>query len=189
MPDLGPERFRSVIGHIPTAVVVVTAAGPDGPAGLAIGSFVSVSLDPLLVGFFPAKTSSSWPVIREVGRFCINVLADDQAEVSGRFAAKGGDKFASIAWRPGRFGAPVIDGCVARIDCELDHELNVGDHVLVLGRVVDFGVARDAPALVFHRGDYASTAAGRLVEGEASPVLGGRMTAPFARAMRKVDRS
>lgn len=167
MPDLTPERFRSVIGHIPTAVVVVTAAGPDGPVGLAIGSFVSVSLDPLLVGFLPAKTSSSWPLIRDVGQFCINVLADDQTEVSGTFATKGGDKFASLAWQPGQSGVPVLDGCVAWIDCELDRELDAGDHVLVLGRVVDLDVERDAHALVFHRGDYTSTAAAAITEGEA----------------------
>ncbi len=161
-----PEHYRTIIGHVPTAVVVVTAAGPNGPLGLAIGSFVSVSLDPLLVGFFPAKTSSSWPAIRDVARFCINVLADDQTSVSQTFATRGGDKFATIDWQPGLSGSPVVDGCVAWIDCELDTEIDTGDHVLVLGRVKALELARDAHALVFHRGDYTSTAATRLEEGE-----------------------
>ncbi len=164
--EVSPERYRTTIGHVPTAVVVVTAAGPAGPLGLAIGSFVSVSLDPLLVGFFPAKTSSSWPAIRDVARFCINVLADDQISVSQTFAARGGDKFAAIDWQPGPSEAPILDGCVAWIDCELDTEIDTGDHVLVLGRVKALELGRDAHALVFHRGDYTSTAATRLEEGE-----------------------
>ncbi len=166
MEDVTPELYRAVIGHVPTPVVIVTAAGAEGPSGLAIGSFVSVSLDPLLVGFFPAKTSSSWPNIRDVGRFCINVLADDQISVSQTFATRGGDKFASVQWRPGPSGMPIIDGCVAWIDCELDKEIDAGDHVLVLARVDALDLARDAHALVFHRGDYTSTAAAALVEGE-----------------------
>lgn len=166
MDELTPERYRTVLGHVPTPVVIVTAAGADGPSGLAIGSFVSVSLDPLLVGFFPARTSSSWPVIREVGRFCINVLADDQVSVSQAFAARGGDKFASVECHSGPSGMPIIDGCVAWIDCTLDDEIDAGDHTLVLGRVDALDLPRDAHALVFHRGDYTSTAAAALIEGD-----------------------
>lgn len=166
MEAVTPDRYRQVIGHVPTPVVVVTAVGPHGPAALAIGSFVSVSLDPLLVGFFPAKTSSSWPTIRGVGRFCVNVLADDQASLSQTFAARGGDKFASVGWQPGPSGAPVLEGCVVRIDCDLHAEVDAGDHVLVLGRVTGVELTRDAHALVFHRGDYTSTAATALAEGK-----------------------
>lgn len=160
------ERYRTVMGQVPTPVVIVTSAGPEGPSGLAIGSFVSISLDPLLVGFFSAKTSSSWPVIRKVGRFCINVLADDQISVSQTFATPGGDDFGSVQWQPGASGMPILDGCVVWIDCELDKEIDAGDHVLVLGRVNALDLARDAHALVFHRGDYTSTAAAPLAEEE-----------------------
>jgi len=166
MPAPTPERFREVLGHVPTPVVIVTAAGEDGAAAMAIGSFVSISLDPLLVGFFPAKTSSSWPLIRAVGRFCINVLADDQAELSGAFATRGGDKFAGIAWKPGTSGAPVLDDCVAWIECELESEIDTGDHLLALGAVTGLDVAREAHALVFHRGNYTSTAAAAITEGD-----------------------
>lgn len=166
MQDPTAERFRQVLGHVPTPVVIVTSTGEDGPAAMAIGSFVSVSLDPLLVGFFPAKTSSSWPLIRAVGRFCINVLADDQAELSGAFATRGGDKFAGIAWKPGASGAPVLDDCVAWTECELESEIDAGDHLLALGKVTGLDVARDAHALVFHRGNYTSTAAAAITEGD-----------------------
>ena len=145
---------------------MITAAGEHGPAGLAVGSFVSVSLDPMLVGFFPASTSSSWPVIKQTSRFCVNVLADDQTELSRRFAARGGDKFDGVAWRPSPSGAPILDECVVWIDCELEAEIDAGDHVLVLGRVTALDICRDAHALVFHRGDYTSTAAASLAAGE-----------------------
>ena len=160
------EDFRAVLGHVPTPVVVVTATGPDGPLGLAIGSFTSVSLDPLLVGFLPARTSSSWAAMRGIGSFCVNVLADDQVDVSRTFAARGVDRFAAVAWRPAPSGAPIIDGAVAWIDCLLDDELDAGDHVLVLGRVTALDLGRDAHALVFHRGDYTSTAAAAVLDGQ-----------------------
>ncbi len=154
-----PDLFRSVLGHVPTPVVVVTAMGPDGPLGLAIGSFTSVSLDPPLVGFFPARTSGSWAAMRTAGAFCVNVLADDQGDVCRTFATRGADRFAAVPWTPAPSGAPILTGGVAWIDCALEAELDAGDHVLVLGRVTALEPGRDAHALVFHRGDYTSTAA------------------------------
>jgi 3-hydroxy-9,10-secoandrosta-1,3,5(10)-triene-9,17-dione monooxygenase reductase component len=152
-----PEGFRAVLGHVPTPVVVVTAMGDDGPLGLAIGSFTSVSLDPLLVGFFPARTSGSWAAMRGVGSFCVNVLADDQHDVCRTFATRGADRFAAVGWRPAPSGAPVLDDAVAWIDCALHQELDAGDHLLVLGLVTALDLTRDVPALVFHRGDYTTT--------------------------------
>lgn len=153
-----PERFRSVLAHAPSAVAVVTGMGPDGPVGLSVGSFVPVSLDPPLIGFFPAKTSTSWPAVRAAGRFCVNLLAEDQTDVSMKFAVRGGDKFDGVTWAAGAAGTPVLDGCVAWIQCALEQEVDTGDHTLVLGRVLDLTVARDAHALVFHRSAYTSTA-------------------------------
>ena len=87
-----PGRFRHVVGHFPTGVVVVTAMhGEAGPVGMAVGSFTSVSLDPPLVAFLPDRSSTSFPKIRDVGSFCINVLADDQEHLCRAFAARGGD--------------------------------------------------------------------------------------------------
>jgi len=81
-------KFRQVLGHYPTGVVVVTAIGDDGePAGLAIGSFSSVSLDPPLVAFFPGKSSSSWPRIESAGAFCVNILGEDQEDICRVFAS------------------------------------------------------------------------------------------------------
>jgi flavin reductase (DIM6/NTAB) family NADH-FMN oxidoreductase RutF len=158
-PTVDPTRFRTILAHAPSSVAIVTALGPDGPVGMSVGTFVSVSLDPPLVGFFPAKTSTSWPALRAIGRFCINLLAEDQTVISQQFAVSGADKFDGVYWSCSDSGSPRLSGCVAWIECDLEQELDTGDHVLVLGRVHDLDVARDAHALIFHRGSYTSTAA------------------------------
>lgn len=91
-----PERFRHVLGHYPTGVTVVTARTPQGdPVGMTIGSFTSISLDPALVGFFPARTSGTFPAIRDFGSFCVNVVAEQHHELCARFAGPAGRRFQS----------------------------------------------------------------------------------------------
>ena len=154
-PSFDSARFRQVLGHFPTGVTVITALAPDGqPVGLAVGSFSSVSLDPPLVAFFPARTSGTWPVIREAGAFCVNILAEDQEDVSRVFASKGADKFRGVGWRPASSGAPVLNDVVAWIDCRLEAVHDGGDHDVVLGRVAELEVEREDGPLVFFRGGY-----------------------------------
>ena len=98
---LDPAALRAVLGHFASGVVVVTAAGPDGPLGFTCQSFSSLSLDPPLISFSPSRSSTTWPRIRSVGRFCVNVLADDHSGHSDRFARSGTDKYAGVRWRPG----------------------------------------------------------------------------------------
>ncbi len=150
--------FRQVLGHFPTGVTVVTAHCDQGPVGMAVGSFASVSLDPPLVGFFAGKASSTWPNIRAAGAFCVNVLAQDQEDVSRVFASPGVDKFAGVGWRHGGTGAPLLEGVVAWIDCDLDSVVDAGDHELALGRVRELQVAAETDPLVFYRGGYARLA-------------------------------
>jgi flavin reductase (DIM6/NTAB) family NADH-FMN oxidoreductase RutF len=154
IPPFDEARFRQVLGHFTTGVTVITAAAPDGPVGLAVGSFASVSLDPPLVGFFPDKGSSSWPRIEASGHFCVNVLAELQEEVCRRFATKGDDKFRGLGWRPAASGAPVLDGILAWIDCDIESITDAGDHYFVLGRVRDLAVVHDGAPLLFFRGGY-----------------------------------
>jgi flavin reductase (DIM6/NTAB) family NADH-FMN oxidoreductase RutF len=161
VPDSHPSafdsaKFRQVLGHFPTGVVVVTAKDDDGPVGLAIGSFASVSLDPPLVGFFPGSQSSSWPRIHQVGSFCVNILSDDQEDVCRVFAGKDPDKFATIGWKPGRTGAPIINDVTAHIECELESVTPAGDHAFVVGRVIDLEVNHEGSPLIFYRGGYSS---------------------------------
>lgn len=148
-------RFREVLGHVPTGVTVVAARDAEGPVGLAIGSFTSVSLDPPLVAFLPARSSSSWPRIRATGVFCVNVLAEDQEHVSRTFATSGVDKFAGIGWEPTPVtGSPRLEGVLAWIDCTIEAVHPAGDHDIVVGRVRDLGVGQASGPLVFYRGGY-----------------------------------
>jgi flavin reductase (DIM6/NTAB) family NADH-FMN oxidoreductase RutF/DNA-binding IclR family transcriptional regulator len=152
---IDPRTFRSVLGHFPTGVAVITAIGLDGgPVGMAVGSFTSVSLDPPLVAFLPDRGSTSFPRISEAGSFCVNVLAGDQESVCRSFAAKGSDKYAGISWRPAGSGAPVLDGAVAWIDCDIDTIHEAGDHLIVIGRVRELEAETDLRPLLFFQGGY-----------------------------------
>lgn len=149
------HTFRSVLGHFPTGVAAITAVGADGaPVGMAVGSFTSVSLDPPLVAFLPDRGSTTFPRIRQAGSFCVNVLAGDQESVCRSFAAKGSDKYAGISWRPAGSGAPMIDGAVAWIDCDIDTIHDAGDHFIVVGRVRELKAETDRRPLLFFQGGY-----------------------------------
>ena len=147
-------RMREVLGHFASGVVVVTAAGPDGPLGFTCQSFSSLSLDPPLVSLAPARTSSTWPRIRAAGAFCVNVLAEDHQELSGKFARSGTDKYAGVAWRPAPSGSPILEGVSAWIDCTLWNEYDGGDHTIAIGRVHDLGADPARLPLLFYRGNY-----------------------------------
>lgn len=146
--------MRHVLGHFASGIVVITADTPDGPAGFTCQSFSSLSLDPPLVSFSPARTSTTWPRIRETGRFCVNVLADGHEQVSTAFARSGTDKFAGVSWGPSPSGAPQLDGVAAWIDCTLHEEFPGGDHTIVVGLVHGLGADASRSPLLFHRGTY-----------------------------------
>jgi flavin reductase (DIM6/NTAB) family NADH-FMN oxidoreductase RutF/DNA-binding IclR family transcriptional regulator len=147
--------FRTVLGQYPTGVCVVTAVHPEtGPAGMVIGSFTSVSLVPPMVAFFPDKSSTSWPKVERAGAFCVNILGADQESVCRRFAAKGGDKFSGQTFRPAGTGSPIIEGCVAWIDCDIAAIQEAGDHFIVLGRVRDLQLEQPRLPLLFFKGGY-----------------------------------
>jgi flavin reductase (DIM6/NTAB) family NADH-FMN oxidoreductase RutF len=157
-PAFDSARFRQVLGHFATGVSVITAAADDGPTGMAIGSFFSISLEPPLVGFCAGKGSSTWPKLRDAGRFCVNVLAEDQEDVCRRFASKDLDKFEGIAWDHSPLGSPRLGGTLAWIDCEITAIHDAGDHEIVVGAVHDLAVVGEHGPLVFFRGGYASLA-------------------------------
>jgi flavin reductase (DIM6/NTAB) family NADH-FMN oxidoreductase RutF len=149
-------EMRRVLGHYPTGVVVVTALDRNRqPVGLAIGSFTSVSLDPPLVAFLPAKTSTSWPRMSDAATFCVNVLGHHQEQVGRQFAVPGTDKFAGISWTRSPSGNPLLPGVAAWIDCERHSTIDAGDHWIVLGRVRGLWADPHVPGpLVFYRGGY-----------------------------------
>jgi len=158
-PAIDPQRFREVLGHLPTGVTVVTAHHARGPVAMSANSVTSVSLEPPLILFCPAKTSSTWPAIRESGRFCVNVFAAHHEEISRRFAARGVDRFAGVAWHE-RPAGPALDDAVAWIECTIEAEHEAGDHLIVVGAVDSLDVrAGSTDPLVFFRGRYGSFSA------------------------------
>ncbi|CAB3715077.1 flavin reductase [Paraburkholderia rhynchosiae] len=146
--------FRRALGAFVTGVTVVTTIQEDGtPRGFTANSFTSVSLDPALILVCIAKTASSHPVFSQTQRFAVSVLAEDQRPVSGVFASKSADKFAQVAWHARRTGSPVMDGAAASFDCETHQVVDAGDHIILIGRVVDFTHSSATP-LGYCRGAY-----------------------------------
>ncbi len=139
MDAFDSKQFRTVLGHFPTGVTIVTGNDDDGkPAGFTIGSFTSVSLDPPMVGFLPMTNSTTWTAIAGSGRFCVNVLSRPQADLCWKFAKSDNEssRFDGVSWRPAPTGSPIIERAVAWIDCEVEQVHEMGDHYFVLGRVV-----------------------------------------------------
>ena len=153
----GPDAAlsRHVLGHYPTGVAVITATTPDGPVGLSINSFTSVSLEPPLVLFCPALSSTTWPMLREVGRIAINVLSAGQEAVSRLFASRSGDRFASVGHTVGGNGAPLLSDALGWLECRVQAEYPAGDHTVVIAEIERMGVHTEiADPLVFFRGAY-----------------------------------
>jgi flavin reductase (DIM6/NTAB) family NADH-FMN oxidoreductase RutF len=146
--------MRTVLGHFCTGIAVITGHDGTRPLGFTCQSVTSVSLDPPYVAFCPAHTSSSWPAIRAAGRLCINVLADDQHELCAQFARAGGDKFASVSWRRGSNGAPILRGALATIEADLEFEHGAGDHTIVVAHVTSLRASEGRRPLLFYRGGY-----------------------------------
>jgi flavin reductase (DIM6/NTAB) family NADH-FMN oxidoreductase RutF len=147
-------KYRQVLGHFPTGVTVITSSDGDGPMGMAVGSFASLSLDPAQVLFCAGNQSSTWPRIKASGKFCVNILADDQEDVCRVFASKADDKFAEIGWKHSGNGSPLLDGILAFVDCSIDNVVTSGDHDIVIGVVHDLEVRHEGGPLVFFRGGY-----------------------------------
>lgn len=155
MSQFDAGEFRATLGQFASGVVLATGCLDGEPAGFAAQSFTSLSLDPPLVALCPARSSRSWPKLRDSGSFCINILSESQQALSERFARTGIDKFADLDWRPGLTGSPVLAEALAFVDCELVEEHDAGDHTIAVGRVRDLGVLNAAAGpLVFFRGAY-----------------------------------
>jgi 3-hydroxy-9,10-secoandrosta-1,3,5(10)-triene-9,17-dione monooxygenase reductase component len=152
-----PDHFRTVLGHLPTGVTVITAHHARGPVGMSANSVTSVSLEPPLLLVCPARTSQTWPLIREAGGFCVNVLAEQHADCCRRFSMRNIDRFAELAWHE-RHRGPGIDDAVAWIECEIREEHDAGDHTIAVSEVVGLELSEETQPLVFFRGSYGTFA-------------------------------
>jgi flavin reductase (DIM6/NTAB) family NADH-FMN oxidoreductase RutF len=157
-PDAANARaFRDALGRFATGVCVITTEGPDGPMGFTANSFASLSLDPPLVLWSPAKSSSRFAVFAAARFYTIHVLAADQDGLSRRFV-RGGPGFDGLARETSDEGIPVLPGTLARFDCEQHATHDGGDHLIVVGRVIRAHLGMGEP-LVFSAGRYGRFAA------------------------------
>ena len=155
MTSFDAKQFRNTMSNFCTGVVIVAGGDAEHPAGFAAQSFVSVSLDPPLIAICPAKTSTSWPKIRDGKHFSINILGEHQKPVCDLFAKSGGNKFDDIDWSIGENGAPVIAGVLARIECTLHVEHDAGDHTIAVAQVTHLESSEsEDSALLFYKGRY-----------------------------------
>jgi len=151
------RQFRDVLGLFASGVTVVTSMSDGEPVGMTCQSFSSVSLEPPLVMFCPAKTSRAWPLMQRAGFFCVNILSSEQGPVSNAMASKGSDKYDGIGWRTASTGAPLLEGVLGFVDCTVHSVHEAGDHYVVLGRVKELGFGDDdAVPLLYYRGSYST---------------------------------
>lgn len=151
-PD--PLEFRSTMAEFASGVTVVTAHDDEGPVGFAAQSFSSVSLDPPMVLFCVDIRSRAWPRIRAAGHFCINILAEDQAELCERFGSGRGRKFEDLDVDRSVWGAPTLPEVLARIHAVVEDVHRAGDHEIVVGKVEQLERLREGEPMIFFRGRF-----------------------------------
>ena len=151
--DLGADfgrQFRNALGMFATGITVVTTRTPAGePIGLTVNSFNSVSLDPPLIVWSLANDLPGRPLFEGCEYYAINVLAEDQVELSQRFASRQGERFAGLDIEEGQGGVPLLKGCCARFVCRNTTRHAGGDHVVFISEVVSFDREARAPLLYF----------------------------------------
>jgi len=151
------RAFRAALTEFATGVTIITARAPHGFVGFTANSFNSVSLDPPLVIWSLSLRSRSLAAFEAAERYAVNVLAGDQAALARRFSRPHQDRFAGVAFRLDGTGAPLIEGCVAWLECR-HHALHpAGDHMLFIGEVFAAAHRKGAP-LLWHGGRYRLTA-------------------------------
>jgi flavin reductase (DIM6/NTAB) family NADH-FMN oxidoreductase RutF len=147
------REFRRALGAFVTGVTVVTTIEDGRPRGFTANSFTSVSLDPPLVLVCIGKSSSNLAAFSSADRFAINILSDQQRDVSRNFASKVEDRFAAVDWRKGQNGTPIINATAAWFECDMHRQMDAGDHIILIGEVRFFGHDTLSP-LGFCRGNY-----------------------------------
>jgi 3-hydroxy-9,10-secoandrosta-1,3,5(10)-triene-9,17-dione monooxygenase reductase component len=148
------QQYRSVIAHFTTGVTVITGLGPDGPAGMTTNAVCSLSLEPVLLLVCFDNDARTLPVVRETGRFAVNILRSDQDAIAEVFATKAhpNEKFDGIGYLV-EHGVPLLHDTLAWLVCDLDRLIPGGDHTIGIGRVMAVHHDEGEP-LVFYRGGY-----------------------------------
>lgn len=145
------------MSQLATGVTVVTTRLGDEVHGMTVNAVCSVSLEPLLVLICIERTAESYPLLEKSGVFAVNILSHEQKELSPLFASPTEDKtslLAATGYRSGVTGAPIVEGCLAHLDCRVVAAYPGGDHTIIVGQVEEGEITGDAAPLIFFRGRY-----------------------------------
>lgn len=157
-PDPVPfdeREYRNAMGAFASGITVITTQGAADPVGFTCQSFYSVSIDPPLVSFSIARTSRSLAAVREHRQIVVNFLSAEQQHLSAQFARSGTDKWQGVSWHPSEAnGAPTLDGVTGWVAGEIEREVEAGDHLIFLVRVLGISTDPDRAPLLFYRGAY-----------------------------------
>ena len=158
--SVDPQTFRRTLGSFASGVTIITTADPQtkAPYGVTVSAFSSVSLDPPLVLFCLDNRSSSHTIIRTSGHFGVNILGENQADVSNLFASKTEDKWQKVTYTSGTHDIPVLAGTSAHMECQVVHAYDGGDHTIFVGQVLSASVDDSVSPLLYCRGSYAKLA-------------------------------
>ncbi len=153
-PEPDPELFREVFGRFATGVAVITSSSPVGAGGMTANALCSLSLEPLLALVCFENSARTLPIVRDAGRFAVNVLTSEQEALAGVFASKlpESEKLDGVAHRF-EHGVPVIEGALAWAVCDLRELIAGGDHTIAIGTVTEMGLGRGEP-LLWYSGRY-----------------------------------
>ena len=150
------RSFRKALGCFASGVTVVTALNPETkhPAGVTVSAFSSLSLDPPLVMFCLGNHTSSLETFKAAGGFVINVLTENQRDLSIRFASRAEEKWSGVAWDTWESGAPVLANCLTNLECSLVKTVEGGDHLIFIGKVEKMRHQEGGSPLIYFRGSY-----------------------------------
>jgi flavin reductase (DIM6/NTAB) family NADH-FMN oxidoreductase RutF len=156
--EVSAGEFRRAMRHLAGGVSVITAGRANDITGMTVTSVSSLSVDPPTLIVSINRDSSSWPLIKRLGFFGVNILTADQLDVAERFTGKGGlkgaDRFAGAEWFTGASGVPLLAGALAAIDCEVEDIVERHSHAIVIGRVLDVQSSTRTAALAYWQGQY-----------------------------------
>lgn len=153
-PAVDPQEFRGAMKYVPTPVAIVTAMTEDGPVGMTVGSFTSVSLSPTLVTFFVDVSSTTWPRLKASPGFTINILGHDKGDLCRAFSRRGADRFDGVDWSLNKNGNPALAAASVSLDCIPYSTLVLGDHIQQVGEVRGVQVHDEGMPLVFFNGSF-----------------------------------
>lgn len=147
------QSLRAAFGNFATGVTVITAEQNGNPVGMTVNSFSSVSLTPPLISWCVGDQATLFAFFQHTDFFAVNVLSQQQQPLSNLFASGEDDCFDTVTWRKGKHNLPLLDGCIANFQCQVEHRYAGGDHTILVGRVLAYACTTAEP-LIFFGGKY-----------------------------------